>query len=548
MSLNKLQIKAEVFKLVEDLRDISAIDDVIVEDTLSKLRAIDGYDPDFIARILIKEADSKKNQKSATVFLYLAENLAPESFAAHILNELNSPFVSDEQKIFFVNILSGLGINFLPADMGNYLKNPDEAINSETSRFLEAAKIDPEARIDFLDFYFASPDSDKRELVDSVVSDFSGDRLVNILSPLVLTIDDEDTVLYCLDIIEKSKSLLSVKPLKYMENFKNSKKISEQASKILRKMQMSGVYTEEKYIEFNKKLMDSFEKPECIVSPPDGNSNFTMAISRKNKDGSYYIFFVSLNTELGPFSCFGFSSITKREYDTITGRFFSVCEKIYLTPEEAKALLTDLVIKRINANKIVPYEYFCWERMLDDIEQSAKTTDEILKENIKPIKVDEICAITLLSSEYALNWFFKYSKNNPVFSKYIDKILLLTNQNINTLDDIIIECAEEPELRNKIIIRIKYLAYFLLRAKKTALAKKYYSIIYNEDALNEVMVTIIKKSSYEHMLNMRMPKKNTNSFFNNKSEIINKDEIKTAEFFINYMEKAWMGDYDIDIV
>lgn len=540
MPLNKLQIKAQVLKFIAPLRDINKADDFLVEETLAKLRDMQEGDSDFISRILIKEADAK-DQRTATIFLYLAENISPDSFVGHILNELNSPKVSDEQKMFFLNILSGLGITFMPEDMGNYLKDPDEAINSETSRFLDAAKVDPEARIDFLDFYFASPETDKKELIDSVLSDFSGDRLVNILSPLILTIDDEDLVLYCLDIIEKSKSLLAIKPLKYLEKIQNSPKISKKASKILRKMQLSGFYTEEKYNQYNKELMSDFEEPKCIISTPDGNSNFTIVISRQNKQGLYYILFAAVNATLGPFSCFGFSSITKNEYDTVCKRFFSEYEKIYIPPPEAKKLLSELALKRIEINKIIPYEYFCWERIFDDVVETEKSLQDILKENLKPVKLNKQISDELETSKYVANWFYRYSKSNVAFSKYMDRVLLLTTDNIEEVENIVNECAANKEIMLKIATRLQYLSYCLLRGEKKDLAQKYYSLLYDEEWFGYFMKVVIQKSIYEHMLNLKTPKKKTGPFLTN-AESNNEKAVKMAEVFINYIEKNWIED------
>ena len=139
MSLNKLQIKAKIFEIINPLRNLDAIDDRIISKVIKEIKSIKDADFEFIARILIKEADIKTT-KSAGAFLYIAENLAPESFVELILNELNSNKIPDEKKMFFLNILSGLGIKFNPEDINSYLKNPDEAINNETSRFWNAPK------------------------------------------------------------------------------------------------------------------------------------------------------------------------------------------------------------------------------------------------------------------------------------------------------------------------------------------------------------------------------------------------------------------------
>lgn len=536
MPLNKLQIKAKVFEIINPLRDLEAIDDKIISKAIKEIKAIKEADFEFIARILIKEADVKTT-KSAGAFLYMAENLAPESFIELILKELNSNKIPDSRKMFFLNILSGLGIKFNADDINSYLKNPDEAINKETSRFLECAKIDPEAQIDFLDFYFSSDALDKKELINSVIKDFEGDRLINILSPLALSADDKEAIELCLNIMEKQKSLISIKPLKYLSNLKTSAKIQNKAFKILQKMKMSGFYSESKLYNFYKTLLRDFEEPKAAITTPDGNSNFSVLISRKTRQGSCFLFFVAINIELGPFSCFGFSSLTENDHDTIIKRFFNSRERFFIPIEEAKAILNTLTLRRISLNKIIPYEYFCWERLLDDVEPKDGELFQILEKDLTKKELTSEVQNLTDNSPYFENWFFRYSKNIPWFSKMMDKILELKDEELYKINGLIEEYSKNEDLKEAIKKRLKFLAYCLNKNNKKELADTYYSLIFNEKELKTFLENILKRSVYEFALTLNLPRKEEAGLFK-KPE--NKKDNKKAKLIIDFVEKEWI--------
>lgn len=536
MGLNKIQLKARTFELIEPLRKAAALDDFIIRSTILKLRNIEDADFEFISRLLIKEAD-EKNHKVASGFLYIAENLAPEAFVGLVMNELNSNRVADEKKIFLINILSGFGIHFEPESIGAFLSNPDEAISCETTKFLENAKADPEAQIDFLDFYFSSSDEDKKELLNSVTSDFEGDRLSNILSSLVLSVDDTDTVMYCLDIMEKTKSPLLVKPLRYLSCSKN-KPVAKRAAKTLRKMYMQGAVDDEKIREFYKKLLEDFDAPHVLFSLPDGNSNFSVVISRKTKEGAWFVAFIAVNIELGPFSCFGFSSISKFDYASVIKRFFNTCVPIEIPPPDAKKILDTLVLKRISLNKIIPYEYFCWERLTDDIEIVDDSLEDILKKGLQRVNTENAANKIASGSSFVENWFFRNSKNNPAFSSMIEKVDSLNSDNIGEIENFVFEYSKNEDIKNILKKRILYLAFGLKHKGLLDFANIYYSLLYDESELEILTSCVLKRSIYEYALNARLPKVKDGNLFKKMQET----ETKDVGFLIDYIENNWVED------
>ncbi len=533
MSLNKIQQRALVFKIIEPLREMGAIDDYCVKNVLNSIRKIEDLDFDFISKLLVKEADYR-NPKTAGVFIYIAQNLSPDAFLGLLMNELNSNMVSDNQKMFYMNILSGIGVPIGPDAIEAYLSNPDEAVNMEASRFLDAALVNPEVQIDFMDFYTSSSNEEKTRLLDSITGDFDGDNLANILSPLVLTSDDEACVSYCLDLIEKSKSLIGIKPMKYLTFFQDEK-ISSRAKKFLRKMSMTGIYTKEKSDEFFLDIMKDYLPPQSYFSFPDGNSNFSVVVVRKNQNGAYSISFNAVNAELGPFSSFGFASLTKADCENTLKRFFAHITKIPVSPLFAKKILYELTCKRISQNKAVPYEYYCWEKLLDDIPLMDVDLEKILTGGLTKIPIGIEEKKTLYNSPFMDRWFFRYSKNNPVISSFLDKIMGLDPHNISKMDDIVDEYSTNPIIQKNLETRLKFLSFCFKMANAVIFGNVFISFIYDKKEFKNFVSLILKKTVYEHVLNLKMPFKSKNIF--DKPEFARNPE--SVKPFIDYIESNW---------
>ena len=538
MSLNKFEQKALVFKCIDKIRFLNAVDEKILIETLDEIKAIKDADFDFISRLLIKEINPDY-QKVGTALFYMADYLSPESTKDYVLNELNSSRVSDNKKIFLINMLSANGVKIPPEELDIYLNNPDEAINFETKKFLDGAKVDPDQQIDFLDFYFSSSELERKELLNSITNDFSGDRLINVLSPLLLTVDDIQTISYCLDITERTQSLMCVKSLMYLSLYKGSSKIAKRAAKILRKMEMKGIYDSDKLYEFYRNLMSDFDEPVCKVTFPDGNSNFSAVISRKTKQGAYYVLFAALNITLGPFSCFGFSSLSKSEYETVLKRFFGDYRQIVLPPSDAKRILFDLTKKRISLNKIIPYEFYCWERLTDDIKPSEFSLGELLIEGLKEHKIDDKEKKLIYNSPFVQNWFYRYSKNNSSFSCLIDKISYLNENNVAKMDEYVADAAKDDSIVSNLKLRILYLSYFLKTGGYNDLADIFYSLFQDEANMIEFASNVLKRSIYEYMLVLRLPKGASKSDIF-KSVKKSDKPVFNPKNFIHYIEKNWV--------
>ncbi len=530
MPLNKMQIKAQVFKIIEPLRSLSALDLKTIDKVFFKIKAIKGADLDFIAKLLIKEADCE-HVKVASTLLFLAQRLTPENFMDFVLSELNSPKVTDDKKMFLINLLSGLGINFEPEEIESYLLNPKEAINRETKRFMEIAKISPDAIVDFLDFYFSSLETEKEDVIDSVISEAEDDEIANLVSTVALAEDSDDMVLYCLEVVEKIKSPFLIKPLKYLSLHRNEK-IAKIASKMLMKLTMQG-FSSKKVKEHYDLLMEDFEKPIIKFSYPDGNSNFSIVVSRKTKNDTYYLYFIAINLDLGPFSCFGFAKITKHDHDNVLKRFFNGGRQVTVSNSQAKKIIKEFTIKRISMNKNIPYEYFAWEKILDDIQPSKNSVEDIFTSGLTEREITKTEAINACEDDIVKHWFFRVSNINLSFSKLMSKILDLKKEEIFNTDNIIEEFSSDKKIVAIIKKRLIYLAFCLKNSKNKELADIYYSLVFNRVYFKNFIKDVLKKSVYEFFLNLRHQEAKIPKYRHCEAEKV--------QNFIEYIEENWVN-------
>lgn len=532
MASSKLQLKAELFKILAPLRNIGALDDNIVKNVIHDIRNIKDVDFEFCSKILIKETDCN-NSKASTLFLYAAQNLSPKRFLGFIIEELKSKDVLDEKKFFLINILSGFGINFTTDEIELYLKNPDETINNETLKFLDSAVINPEVQIDFLDFYYSSDKSDRKEILNTVFGDFNEEKVLNIIIGLMLSVQDEEVILYCLEYLKKVKSPLLKRPLEYLKISKNLK-VSNKANKLYRKMSMQGVFDKKISKDFYSKIFADFNEPKIYFSYPDGNSNFSIVISRENKKGYFELLFIALNINLGPFSCFGFSNLTKDDYNTILNRFFGESLRILVKNSIGKKILFDFTKKRILLDKMVPYEYYCWERCIEDIEMINSSYEEILLSKVKKIELDDISKKFLLNSIYVKDWFYKNSKHNIEYSSFVDEVEKLEEDKISEIENYLNRYSKSEKLLMSLKERIKFLAFCLVSDDKEELANMYYSCLFDEEFLSKFVSNLLKRSIYEHYIKIKNIKKV------NKNIQISVTKNQNEDLFILYAKENWM--------
>ncbi len=543
MSEAKIRQRAHILQEISRLKSLSAVYDKDIEECILNLSYIE--DRAFLCSTILKEINGSIDYFDG-VLAILAISLGKDVLEKCVFDCLNKPQVQDDKKLFLINLLNQAGLKVDPGLIHRYIKNADEVIDMETERFLQMAEINPEAQIDFLDFYFGTNENDRNLLLKSIIDDYSGDLLANILTPLIYSVSDENVLKMCIQGLLNSKSYLAYAPLEWLIAASKNPSIVSFSKRIKNELKIAGLRENISLLEYYSKLFKDSKAHNFFVSPIDGASNFSLVFSRKNVSGSISVFFAVFNLEIGPVSCFGFFNISEIEYENILSRFFKDTDKIPLDKSFGKAIIDEFIKFAQNNNKTVPYELLCWRQLTYDIPAIDIPVADFIKTALKNnnTPVTKFDMRRLINSEYASKWFFTYSKKYPEFITLIDKICALNEKDYEKFDSFTVDFIENyrvSKLYNCLKDRFLFQAYFLKCLEFENLSSLFYALYLNESALKEFYEFSIKKSVYEFFLNLQNLKDNTD-----KNNIFAKErKIKffdfNAKLMIKLIEKKWIN-------
>lgn len=541
MEDSKIHQRAYILQEISKLRSLSAVVDSDVENAIKELSKI--QDKSFLCSTILKEINGSIVYFDGVLAL-LAINLARDVLEKCIFTFLEKPFVSDEKKLFLINMLNQAGI---PVDVNMihlYVENPDKIVDLETEKFLKMAEVNPEAQIDFLDFYYGVNETDRAILLDTIISDYTGDHLANILIPLIYSVSDDDVLKICIEGLLKSKSYLGFAPLEWLIKSSANPKIVSLSRKTKNELKIAGLRKNITTLEYYKELFKTSKPLNFYVSSIDGDSNFSLIYSRIYNNGAISTFFAVFNLETGPISCFGLSNITKGEYENILTRFFRDTVKIPLEFSFGKALMDKYCDFALENKTYIPYELLCWRQLTYDIEPLEVEIEEYMQKNLKTFNVDKSDLKRAIDSEFASKWFFTYSPKYSEFTTLIDNICTLKAENYDKFEHIVstfIADAQKTALYQILRKRFLYQGYFFYCLEFKNLSSLFYSIYFYDEPMREFFEFSIKKSVYEFFLNLQAVKDNTD-----KTNIFAKErKIKFFDFnskiMLELIEQKWIN-------
>ncbi len=533
MAVSKLQIRARLLSSITELMNPANRSAQSAMEVIDSLRDIE--DREAILEILAKELKKENPEERCQIIFCLLHELADKNQTeTALLAELANPALSDKIKSQIINVLRAFGNHLNYDDYLQYLQNPEEIIDADTTRLLASAILNPEAQIDFLDFINALPLREGKMLLDSLNNDYDGDNLANILAPLIIAKPCSKLAFDAIKNIGESKSELALRTLNYVLENVNDLKVKAHAQKSINMLKLSGI-KEDNTDEFYAKILAKSPVYKCFTNLPDGHGNIGVIFSRKNDEELIQMFSVVINDIDGIVDCFGFNEISDSEFGRITSKFFANDEIIEISPEFCKFLL-------INAEKTsrlmfdeMPYEYAAWRTITFDI--PYKEFD--LTQNARKIRLNDFLLRQLYEKGYFEKWFFD---KNELFSAFLEKF----NENPEEYFKNPLPADEifTPELKKTIDHRLKLMSYLLRVEGHDIEADMLFTLSQNTEYLTKFYENIIKKSIYEHFLNKKeqfYSQSAAASIFTRKREEERKKiDINFVESILKKIEENWV--------
>jgi hypothetical protein len=207
MKLSKLELRAKVIDIIKKFKIVDS--DILQHDLIvNELSSLENRE--LVVQTLIKELNTDDDEIIQKVSMLLLDLNSLEYSKEPLWEYIKSPDVSDRVKEASCILLKSLGDKITSADLLNYMDDPNKLIDAETEKLLETALSNPEAQIDLIDFMFAVGKEEQISLIESLVSDYPGDSLANILGSILESMEDTDIKELAINILGETKSDNSV--------------------------------------------------------------------------------------------------------------------------------------------------------------------------------------------------------------------------------------------------------------------------------------------------------------------------------------------------
>ena len=413
---SKLQIRAKIIELINKL-DINALNKEEQESLFDELKNFN--DKDFLQQILLKELNSNDDEKIEKIAYLITEFAFSENIKEPLWGYIKDKNINDKVKEMSCTLLRIFGEKICSEDLIDYLENPMEVIDAETKKLLDVALVNPEVQIDFLDFLFALPKEERINLVKSLEKDYQGDRLVNVLAPILDSSDDFDIKEFIIKALGNSKTQSAVSSLKNVIEFCTDSNLVKLADIGLKKLRLAGVLAVGS--KTNSAVCESSSPYESYISPVDGMGNQGIIFSRFSTDENVQMFSAVINDEEGILDCFGFYYLSRKEFSRIVESYGRDSVNVKAPPSFVKKCLLDAEYLSRTKQKSLPYEYLAWKSLFFDIENFSYDFEQKATEFSEGLKT--INYSLLVDSDVFEHWFFD-SGDDETVDKFFDELLV----------------------------------------------------------------------------------------------------------------------------
>ena len=545
-NLSKLQIRSFVLSVIESLKFQNNLNYPNINDIITTLKSIE--DKKTVCEILIKELLTSRNQSNIAIVSTLLLNCVDSEILENKLFEvLKDKKINDEKKSMVLEILTAAGKALTYDEYNNYFNDASKVINEDTIKLLNSAMVNPEAKIDFLDFFSSLKNEEKILLLDSLSEDYGNDLIVNLVGNIAYIENDNEILMTILDIFNRYKSPLAIEPLEFLSEYSNESKIKTLSKKILKEYSFAKIdINKTKHI--NQVMIEDTVPEPVRLTLPDGEGNIGIIVSRIIKSsGKIQVIALVANDISGITGCFGFSEITKEDFIKIVTKFSSFDEQVKLKYDYLMPLIKHFKEINFKTNNIVPYEFLCFEPLCKSETQNFDEKTSILSiidDKFKDIagKLNNEMLDSILNLAFIKKWFFN-ERQIESLKNVFDKIYEI--QNIDIIDDYYEDIFNESFktiLKNR--LKISALIYSSI-SENISIALYSLSLEENSHIFDNFLKILYKKCIYQHFLqmenNLTDSKKTLNIFFlkNKKNELIHKADINIINKIINEIEAKW---------
>ncbi len=541
--LSKLQIRAKVLTVISEIKSIQTYSEDILLRFISDFSEIE--DKKALFDIFIKEYIKMNEKEYIFSSLLLKETVPNDYINTECMELLKSTNLSDELKYKLIQLIRITGKELDYNEIPQYFDNPEEVLDKETKRLLEAAVFNPESMLDFLDFTSAVSAHDRSLLLNSLKMDYSGDVLANIIYPILYSNFEDDFKLNVVNILSDSKSSIAIAPFKYLIETSENTEIVNACKTGLKKLKLSGAKSEIAE-EYFKNIIKSTKPAEFFTTIPDGNGNQALLVSRCTPESKYLLSATVTNDISGVIDCFGFYNITQEELIKILAKFYQAEGKYKVTKEYIKSKTIDAINKNISLKRNFPYEFICWSPLLCDIKPLDISLKEYAEKNCKIQLVSRNDILQLLTKDYTLRWFIT-PEENKIIKEVVDTIYSTDNIEINKINSMLkdkVTTLFNQEFTELWLNRIYNLIYLLRMNAKLKDADLFYTMLKSEEYLLLFKEILLQRSVFNNFVTKKEHINDTKlaaNIFRKRNSAENKLDSKKIDEIIEILNRSWLN-------
>ena len=504
-SEQKMMQRSALFQILNKYDETIDINPEELRADIEKIKIF--QDQEYVCNLLFKEITNTNKKLSLNYInrcaLYALEAISADIFEKQAYEIMSDKSVDDEKKFFIISLLKQKGLSFDYTTINDYIKSPEQLAKAGVKNFLVNAIDNAETQVDLLDFYQNISEEERFALLNNLIEEYKGDDLANAFSILVqLPLAKEEFKIVINELLETS-SPYSLEGLNFL--IKNRKLPLKYQSRI--RTTIAKIEKENPKFKSNSLIANS-KLHSCQIGFVDGDSCFSMVITRILKNSNYNIALFGANISEGIVSCMGFEEVTEEMREKIITRLFSDSIPVDIDPVSLKAIFYHYLDKNYKQNTEPPYETIVWKKMFSDINDSPIGASEIINSDLKKIELNFKKVKKFASAKVVETWYYPHGSNETL-DKLIEEIETKHITNLEKYDEIATQLMNTTWLKDEEFLsdfqsRLLLQAYISKLAGFSATSGVAYALCFKNPYLKILLSSILDKSVYYYLSNRYM--------------------------------------------